>query len=524
MEKKPIKMAIESLTPEELKQKLEIKRRKANERQRKFRADQKAKNPDYLKEKAEYQKELRIKEKEIYGIISKVEQVKINIQNDIQTQGAKETKKPTALADTEITEEPVAKETKKLIVDTEITEEPDIPKVPDVPENTINPELYVKYDNGMILLDMTYFKDINYNIIKNPYWQKATYNTEEELIEAKALSETRIKTHITKLSVIYNEYFDIPFDPKIKDYTVKILQGHRLSKAELKYIKTNDDFFADTDNFLKHIKYFAKQFIVNPRKKGCNDAKPSLNTFNDYLKHLTNILSRVEYDEDVKNNYNILSNIVSHFENIYKCFKKHNIITTDENGNDKTIDYGNYEKTKELMDTNETLTVEEKALAACYLLFPTRRVEEYQHLKLSKDINKTKDLKHNYLVVDEDNNIKSFVFNKYKTYKTYKSQTYNLDEYNDLKTYLNPHILTVNENDYIFKTAKTNKMYDQSNFSSKLKKIFTSIFKISLTLDNVRSASETYNNNTPGRTLHQREQFSLMMGHALSTGMGYTAM
>jgi hypothetical protein len=109
-------------------------------------------------------------------------------------------------------------------------------------------------------------------------------------------------------------------------------------------------------------------------------------------------------------------------------------------------------------------------------------------------------------------------------YKTYKSQTYNLDEYNDLKTYLNPHILTVNENDYIFKTAKTNKMYDQSNFSSKLKKIFTSIFKISLTLDNVRSASETYNNNTPGRTLHQREQYSLMMGHALSTGMGYTAM
>jgi hypothetical protein len=508
MEKKPIKMAIESLTPEELKQKLEIKKRKANERQRKFRADQKAKNPDYLKEKAEYQKDLRDKEKEIFGIISKTEQVKINIQNDINNQGAKETKKTIVPVDNEITEEETIK--------------PEEHNEPNEPENAINPELYVKYDNGMILLDMTYFKDINYNIIKKPYWQKAIYNTEEELIEAKSLPEPRIKTHITKLAVIYNEYFDIPFDEKIKDYTVKILQGHRLSKTELNYIKTNDDFFTDTDNFLKHIKHLAKQFIENPRKKGCNDAKPSLNTFNDYLKHLTNILSRVEYDEDVKTNYNILSNVVSHFEYIYKCFKKHNILTTDEKGNDKTIDYGNMEKTKELMDVPETLTVEEKALAACYLLFPTRRVEEYQHLKLSKDINKTKDIKHNYLVVDDDNNIKYFVFNKYKTYKTYKTQTYDLEEYNDLKQYLRPHILTVNENDYIFKTGKTNKMYDQSNFSTKLKKIFTKIFKISLTLDNIRSASETFNNNTPGRTMHQREKFSLMMGHALTTGMGYS--
>ena len=189
MEKKPIKMAIESLTPEELKQKLEIKKRKANERQRKFRADQKAKNPDYLKEKAEYQKDLRDKEKEIFGIISKTEQVKINIQNDINNQGAKETKKTIVPVDNEITEEETIK--------------PEEHNEPNEPENAINPELYVKYDNGMILLDMTYFKDINYNIIKKPYWQKAIYNTEEELIEAKSLPEPRIKTHITKLAVIF---------------------------------------------------------------------------------------------------------------------------------------------------------------------------------------------------------------------------------------------------------------------------------------------------------------------------------
>ena len=63
---KSIKMGIESLTTEELMEKLAIKKKKANERQRKFREEQKVKNPNYYKERAEYQKALRNKEKDIY--------------------------------------------------------------------------------------------------------------------------------------------------------------------------------------------------------------------------------------------------------------------------------------------------------------------------------------------------------------------------------------------------------------------------------------------------------------------------
>jgi hypothetical protein len=63
---KPIKMGIETLTTEELMEKLAIKKKKASERQRKFREEQKVKNPNYYKERAEYQKNLRNKEKEIY--------------------------------------------------------------------------------------------------------------------------------------------------------------------------------------------------------------------------------------------------------------------------------------------------------------------------------------------------------------------------------------------------------------------------------------------------------------------------
>lgn len=89
--KKPIKMAIESLTVEELMQKLEIKKQKANERQRKFREEQKVKNPNYYKERAEYQKAMRTKEKEKYmkAIANTTEDIK-PIQNIIIQKTEKE--------------------------------------------------------------------------------------------------------------------------------------------------------------------------------------------------------------------------------------------------------------------------------------------------------------------------------------------------------------------------------------------------------------------------------------------------
>ena len=86
--KKPIKMGIESLTAEELIEKLAIKKKKASERQRKFREEQKVKNPNYYKDRAEYQKAMRNKEKEIYT------KAKISVNTDIKTTTAKETDQP----------------------------------------------------------------------------------------------------------------------------------------------------------------------------------------------------------------------------------------------------------------------------------------------------------------------------------------------------------------------------------------------------------------------------------------------
>jgi hypothetical protein len=491
MSEKTIKMGIESLSLAELLEKIAIKKKKASERQRKFREEQKVKNPNYYKDRAEYQKKLRNKEKEILEEKVKIEKVIID------PNGAKETVKPVI----------IPKDDKEVINDVDVQ---------NVPIGTV--ELEIEHYNGIVLLKMSYFKIIKYDITKKPYWQKGIYNTEEELKKAKALSQTVIKNHITKITVINEEYYKKAIDDKVKELYVKILEGNSITEEELKYLKENDNYFKEPDTFLKSIKLFAKEFIKNPRKKGCVDTKPSLNTFINYLKPITNILSRVEKDEDIRKNYTMISNIISNLDSIYIKFRKKNIMTIDKNGNKKVIDYGDVDKTKELMDTNEALTIEEKALAACYLLFPTRRIEDYQHLKLANDINETKDTNNNYLVVDAKN-IKWFVFNKHKTAKDYNSQIYNIEDNKSLEQYLKPHILNISDNAYIFLKGNK-KIYNESEMSLKLKKIFTKIFKIELTLDNIRSSAENYN-NTKGRTVEQREQFSLMMGHSLLTGMNY---
>lgn len=497
MSEKTIKMGIESLSLTELLEKIAIKKKKASERQRKFREEQKVKNPNYYKDRAEYQKKLRNKEKEILEEKVKIEKANVIIDPVIKTKAVKETVKPVI----------IPKDDKEVINDVDVQ---------NVPIGTT--ELEIEHYNGIVLLKMSYFKIINYDITKKPYWQKGIYNTEEELKKAKALSQTVIKNHITKITVINEEYYKKAIDDKVKELYVKILEGNSITEEELKYLKENDNYFKEPETFLKSIKLFGKEFIKNPRKKGCVDTKPSLNTFINYLKPITNILSRVEKDEDIRKNYTMISNIISNLDSIYIKFRKKNIMTVDKNGNEKVIDYGDVDKTKELMDTNEALTIEEKALAACYLLFPTRRIEDYQHLKLANDINETKDTNNNYLVVDAKN-IKWFVFNKHKTAKDYNGQIYNIEENKSLEQYLKPHILNISDNAYIF--LKVNKkIYNESEMSLKLKKIFTKIFKIELTLDNIRSSAENYN-NTKGRTVEQREQFSLMMGHSLLTGMNY---
>lgn len=153
--------------------------------------------------------------------------------------------------------------------------------------------------------------------------------------------------------------------------------------------------------------------------KNSRGDRPSFNTFISYLKPIVNVLSRIDHI-DIINNYRIAINMMNYLNNITLSYKKQNIMNIDALGDIKKVEYGNKHYIKESIN-NCTLKNEERALAACYLFFPTRRIEDYQYMKMTNIIENVTDTENNYFVVDDGNKIKTFVFNKYKTSKTYNT-------------------------------------------------------------------------------------------------------
>lgn len=357
---------------------------------------------------------------------------------------------------------------------------------------------------GMLVLNMSYFEKIDNTNIPIPQW-KAN-------IDDRVLAQASIKDHIRIMKIIYTEYFDIEFE-NIKAIIIKVLEGVKLNEDDIKYLKVNESFLSDNENFNKNMLYFAKAYIDKPRGE-----TPSLNTFIDYLKPIINILSRIESEDFVKN-YILISNMYTHLKNIYTSYKTKNIIKTDVNGKKRIVDYNNKVEIKKLMSENLT-SLKEKAIASCYLYFPTRRLQDYANMKIVRLIKETNNTEYNFIVVDKKNKIKAFVFNKYKTSYIYKKQKYDLKEYNDLTNVLTPYVSTMSINGLLFPNNKNN---IDTDFSNTVTEVFTKMYKTHLSLADIRNSAESFNNETPGRSLEVKIKFSNMMAHSHEQGLKYVA-
>jgi hypothetical protein len=433
----------------------------ANERQKVFRANQKATDPEFLAKKAEYEKDRRAKEK-----LKNADAIAaVKAEREALKAAKQKVKKPNAI-----------KEVDNIYTD----------------------------ENDVILLNMKYFVDINYTMVTpTPAWKTSGI---------KGLSADVVDVHIKKISIIYEDYLLKRFD-LIKPFIKEVLEGVTLSDDNKKYIKEKDDFLGNTKDFKENILKFAEAFILNPR-----GYKPALNTFVNYLKPLLNVLSRIE-DEDTTKNYLILSNILKHFKDIYERYKAKNIVKTDADGNKLIIDYNDSEEIDKAIKENLE-SLKDKALAGCYLYFPTRRVVDYQYMKVVRYVKDSKSIDNNYLVIDKKGKLKYLVFNKHKTFASSKSHQYDLKENKVLQEVLGPYAINIGVNELLFPNTKGE--IDQ-NFSNTSSEIFTKMYKKPLTITSIRNSAETFNNNTTGRSLEVKTKFSNMMGHTQEQGMAYVA-
>jgi hypothetical protein len=446
---------------EEIKAKLLKKRQDNANRQRVFHNNQKLVNPNYKIDKALAEKKrrdvLKIKNKEANDAIK---------------------------AD---------KEAVKLL------------KYPLKPEIVItNTDGFYTDQTGMLVLNIKYFDKIDYSNIPIPQWK--------DNVDNRVLSPDVITKHIRIINIIYTEYLEIEFE-NIKPIIIKVFEGVKLDDDDIIFFKENDSFLSDSENFKKHILFFAKEYIDKPRGQ-----TPSLNTFIDYLKPIINVLSRIETDDFYKN-YIIISNTYKHLQNIYTSYKNKNIIKTDATGKKRRIDYNNKTEINKLMRENLT-TSKEKAIASCYLYFPTRRLQDYANMKVVRLLKDTSDKEYNFIVIDKNNKIKQFVFNKYKTFDDYKTQRYDLKDYKDLTNILQPYTSTIAVNTLLF--PNNNNIID-TDFSNTVISVFTKMYKIHLTLADIRNSAETFNNETPGRSLEVKIKFSNMMAHSHEQGLKYIA-
>jgi hypothetical protein len=261
----------------------------------------------------------------------------------------------------------------------------------------------------------------------------------------KSLKQSTINDYIKKLNVINKLITTEGLKDDTKNEIIKLLEGKDFNQSlldvNLKYLKNITD-------------------VINKvREKYQND-----NTFRVYINVLIVVLNRIP---KYQNEYQRLSKIHIQLLKEYTIERNKNEVAKEDEG--KLISFKEEDIKKNI---NELTNIRDKMLyvMSIYLL---RRLEIRKLILAeseSDDIN-------NFLIVDKNNNPIKAVFNEYKTKKKDDKQIVPINEKikSIVKEYLDTFNIKLGE--YVFSQKQDKRLIiSQSNFSEKIKKLFTKIY------------------------------------------------
>lgn len=235
---------------------------------------------------------------------------------------------------------------------------------------------------------------------------------------------------------------------------------------------------------------------------------PNENTFKAYINILAVISS---YFNDLKDIKEIYSNIAT--ETNLKVQEKREENAIEEYEKDKIISVGEEEFFKNL---NKLDKIDDILIYGLYLLFPARRLD-YRNMRLTTEKDPEKLNEMNYLIINADN--MKFVFNDYKTFKTYKKQIFNIPI--NLKNVINKYINLkgLKDGDLLFKTDD-NKIISEGNFSAKISNIFKKVYNVPISIRYIRMSwvSNLYNKNPTGQEI---KNLAFSMSHSTDEARKY---
>jgi len=306
----------------------------------------------------------------------------------------------------------------------------------------------------------------------------------------KGLDDKNVSSSLIIIKNIHAKYTNKSIDETIM---IRILKGDA-NKDDEAYMETNMSYinFDKVSCFVE----FLKQFYENSQ------------TISTYLAPFAIITS---YFDKYSKSYQYLTKVRRVLDAVYNDTRDKNIITDPT----KIISYKPEDITKKLEEID---IIKDRLIVALYMLIPPRRGEMASVILTDiEDITKLNDK--NYLITAKTGY--KFVFNDYKTSKTYGKQVVEVPK--QLKKIIDNYTRTyyIKLKDYLFPIINDIKNHiTLANFTALISTVFTNVYKTPITLNDIRMSASTYN-DAQNNSLKDDKLFAMAMGHSYTTDKQY---
>jgi hypothetical protein len=287
----------------------------------------------------------------------------------------------------------------------------------------------------------------------------------------------------------------------------KIFHKKNLSdetKLELANLFLDEEF--DEEVILNEM-MFIKERVIDIIKK-IRSIYINDNSFKSYINALVVITSHLKTIPD--NVYQTLTKLAIKTNENVQIKRQDNVL--EDKDKDKIISLA---KEDVLLNLAKLKDVEEQLIYALYTLFPARRLD-WRNMKIKENADDTNE--GNYIIT---NNMQ-FIFNNYKTFKTYGKQIFDIED-KDLIDVINSYILVkeLKEGDYLFHLMRSkHEPQKESFFSMRVSEVFEVVYGVKISVRFIRMSWSNYI-NTQQISFNEKQKYIRRMSHSLAESQRY---
>jgi hypothetical protein len=285
-------------------------------------------------------------------------------------------------------------------------------------------------------------------------------------LKSKTLSPKTIKDYVAKHVIMYKLFTGDEESQTMggwKQEVLRVLEG-----------KDYDDGLHEVISYFEEV----KQVVKDLRERYTSDS-----SFKGMVNAITGLLGRLD-DGAYEDEYQYVSSLGIVLQKEYTEVRDLNELTAEELAKINKIQFDD----KSIADNIKKLKdLEEKALYAIYMYIPRRLEVGTVHIRFN-DKNTTNG---NYLILNKNSVPDRFIFNDYKTSKTYHRQIVDVPE--QIQPILHEYVLDKNlQTDEVLFSLERSKKEVDDNFSKRLSRVFSKVYGENITNQDIRTAYATY--------------------------------